>query len=214
MKRILCAFLIVILLAGTSLSIFADKIKAAAGTNDAGMTSETAFSDRDESVHTSSTRKIKLRSLSLIVPSNMLAKGQKMKLRAKYIPSNTSDRTITWSTSNKRIATVNRSGVVTGKREGTVTITAKCQEKTVKAKIHINPEGIITIIDDDGRKEFMKKMLPLAEEKEIPISSAAIIGSLGDKKHMSWDDLKTLESSGCEVLCHTYSHFLYDKASS
>ena len=50
---------------------------------------------------------------------------------------NTSATGITWATSNKTIATVSSSGVVTGKKEGTVTITATAggQKATIKVTV-------------------------------------------------------------------------------
>lgn len=44
--------------------------------------------------------------------------------------------TITWSTSNKKVATVSN-GVVTPKKKGTVTITAKCGKKKAKVKVKV-----------------------------------------------------------------------------
>lgn len=53
-----------------------------------------------------------------------------------------SDKTIkaskvTWTTSNKKIATVSKSGKVTGKKKGTVTIKAKYKGKTYKCKAYV-----------------------------------------------------------------------------
>lgn len=44
---------------------------------------------------------------------------------------------VSWSTSNKKIATVNSKGKVTGKKTGAVTITAKANGKTVKCKVTV-----------------------------------------------------------------------------
>ena len=53
---------------------------------------------------------------------------------------NGGDGKVTWSTSNKKIATVNSSGVVKGVKPGTVTITAKRNGKTFKCKVTVNYE--------------------------------------------------------------------------
>lgn len=45
-----------------------------------------------------------------------------------------------WSTSNKKVATVNKNGKVTGKKKGTATITAKIGKKSYKCKVTVkNP---------------------------------------------------------------------------
>ena len=48
-------------------------------------------------------------------------------LKATVTPSNATNKTVTWSTSNKKVATVSASGVVTPVGKGTATITAKTE---------------------------------------------------------------------------------------
>ena len=56
------------------------------------------------------------------------------KLIAKVTGSN---ETVVWSTSNKRIATVNQKGVISAKGAGTATITASINGKAVACKVTV-----------------------------------------------------------------------------
>ena len=62
--------------------------------------------------------------------------GATCKLKAVIYPSNASNKNVTWSSSNKNIATVNSNGVVTGKKPGTVTIkvTSKDNKKVYSSR--------------------------------------------------------------------------------
>ena len=55
-----------------------------------------------------------------------VAVGNKLKLSAAVQPDDATDQEITWTSSDKSIAKVNRNGNVTGVAEGTATITATC----------------------------------------------------------------------------------------
>lgn len=67
--------------------------------------------------------------------------GKTVALSAKVTPSNATNKTITWSSSDTTVATV-ANGVVTGVKEGTATITAKSSNgKTATATITVIAEG-------------------------------------------------------------------------
>lgn len=61
---------------------------------------------------------------------------KKLSLTATAAPV-TSKQKVTYSTSNKSIATVNAKGVITAKKKGTVTITVKSGKKKVKVKVKV-----------------------------------------------------------------------------
>lgn len=55
--------------------------------------------------------------------SSTISIGEASEFTVGYEPSNTTYKTVTWSSSNDAIATVSNNGIVTGVKEGTVTIT-------------------------------------------------------------------------------------------
>ena len=56
--------------------------------------------------------------------------GAEIQLSAKALPDNASNKTLKWSTSNKKIATVDHNGLVTGVKAGKVTITATATDES------------------------------------------------------------------------------------
>ena len=72
-------------------------------------------------------------------PSRRIAAGKKVKLKASIAPSNATDKSVTWTSSNKKVATVNAQGLVTFKKNAggkKVTITATAKDGSKKfAKI-------------------------------------------------------------------------------
>ena len=67
-------------------------------------------------------------SISLSASNITIAKAQKLKLTASIAPASASNKKVTWTSSNKRVATVSSSGVVTGKGAGTAVITCKARD--------------------------------------------------------------------------------------
>ena len=72
----------------------------------------------------SSSNTAKVKSIS-ISGSNKISKGKTSNLKITYSPSNAKKESISWSSSNKKIATIGKNGRVTGVSKGNVTITAK-----------------------------------------------------------------------------------------
>ena len=65
-----------------------------------------------------------------------LAKGKTVKLKVKGTKAK-----VKWSSSNKKIATVSKSGKVKGKKVGKCTITAKVKGKKLKCKVYVETKA-------------------------------------------------------------------------
>lgn len=68
---------------------------------------------------------IEIKSISITPNSTSLTIGKTKKLELSVSPKNASNKNITWSSSDISVVTVDSSGVITGKKRGTATITAK-----------------------------------------------------------------------------------------
>lgn len=64
----------------------------------------------------------------------------------------------------------------------------------------------LTIIYDDGHKEFYERILPIIKEKNIPIATAFVPQFLGKATMMTAEELEECFLNGAEVLDHTYEH--------
>lgn len=60
--------------------------------------------------------------------------GNTVTMKGTVMPANTTNKKITWSSSNTNVATVSSTGVVTGKVSGTVTITARTHNGKIATK--------------------------------------------------------------------------------
>lgn len=90
---------------------------------------------------------IDVKSINIVLPNNMktnsndipkIKKGTKLNLKAEVLPQNATYKNITWSISNKSLATINEDGVLTSTATGYVTVTATAKNGvTEKIKIEI-----------------------------------------------------------------------------
>lgn len=76
------------------------------------------------------------RTASLKINKNKvtLTKGSTCKLKIKGLNGK---KTVTWKSDNKKIASVNKKGVVTAKKKGNATITAKVKKKKFRCKVTV-----------------------------------------------------------------------------
>ena len=77
-------------------------------------------------------------TLEIIVGSN----GQ---LKATVSPDNATDKSVTWTSSNSKVATVDANGNVTAVSVGNTTITVTCGDKTASCKVTVLPIPVSSI---------------------------------------------------------------------
>lgn len=67
---------------------------------------------------------------------------------------------------------------------------------------------MLTIIYDDSHKEFYEYILPIIQEKNVPIATAVTSKSVNENNEtkMTWTQIEECFLNGAEVLDHTYAH--------
>ncbi|MBQ8135234.1 MAG: leucine-rich repeat protein [Clostridia bacterium] len=89
-------------------------------------------------------------------------KGKTYQLKATVLPTYAKNKKVTWSTSNKSVATVSSGGKVTAKKAGTATITVKTVNgKTAKCKVTVKTPPTKVKLNKTKATLKLKKTLTL-----------------------------------------------------
>ena len=97
---------------------------------------------------------IPVTSVSLNKTELTIEKGKSETLTATVSPSDATDKTVTWQSSNTAVATVDQNGKVTAKELGnvTITVTAKDGSKTASCSVTVKRPANTEPIGDDGNE--------------------------------------------------------------
>lgn len=131
---------------------------------------------------------VKVKKITLSGISKRIAAGKKIKLTAKISPSNAKNKAVTWKSSNKKVATVSSTGLVTFKKKTggkyvTITATAKDGSK-VKASYRIRSmKGIV-------KKVAIKGKTSVKNGKKLYLK-AKVTASKGANKTLKWTSSNT-----------------------
>lgn len=128
-----------------SVAIVADGIVAAVAEGTVTITATAG--DKTATCSVTVTKKdIAVTSVTLNKNSIELAKGESETLVATVLPENATDKTVTWTTSDATVATVDQTGKVTAVGGGSATITAKAGDKQAACTVTVNvPVESITL---------------------------------------------------------------------
>lgn len=133
---------------------------------------------RTASIGINASPKIRSKSVKLNVAKVTVCKGDIVTLDAVMNPTNSTD-TVSWSSSKKGVADVNRYGVVTAVGEGTATVTAKTSSRK-KAKCAVTVKDCLT---EEAAKELIRENALSGEGAGKLVADTAGSGS-GD----AWED--------------------------
>lgn len=122
---------------------------------------------------------VNISSASITVP-----KGEKRTVTAVITPSNAANTDLVWSSSNENVATVNGSGVITGKAKGTATITVKTEDGGFKDTCTVEVVQLVTAIS----LESTSISLDAGKTKTLV---ATVSPSSASNKNVTWKSSNT-----------------------
>jgi uncharacterized protein YjdB len=162
-----------------------------------------------ESIKTITVKSIAVASIGLNQKSAKLAVGAKLQLSAKVAPTNATFKTLTWSSSNTKVATVDASGKVKAVGAGTATITAKAPSgKTAQCKVVVHTVAVTQVT-------LNKRTTTLGVKSSVQLTAKVTPTNASDQK-VKWTSsnkkVATVDSNGKVVAVGKGTVFIYAKA--
>ena len=107
----------------------------------------------------------------------VINEGESATLTATVSPENTTDKSVSWSSSDTSVATVTSGGVVTGVRDGSAIITAKCNaDNSVKATVMVTVRHPYTLVFNTNTPEA--ELVPTLDYPSKGAYSGCAVGAL------------------------------------
>ena len=128
-------------------------------------------------------------TITFISENEDLSIGDTVQLNVEVLPSDAYGKTLTWSSSNKQIATVDKNGCVTTKKAGTVTITA-ISENNTKATTTLRVTSDETLNSNTTTLYAAPKITKSINETELAITIKAPNGLLEKNIHIYLNNTK------------------------
>ena len=140
---------------------------------------------------------IKVNKITLNKTTASVTKGKTLQLTATVTPGNATKKEVKWSTSNKNVAMVSPSGLVTAKSAGTATITCTAQDgSSVKATCKITVKNPVVKVT----KVTLNKTTATLAPKETLTLKATVTPTNATNKAVTWKSsntkIATVSSSG------------------
>ena len=132
---------------------------------------------------TITVKPISVKNIKLDKDTAKVVKGKTVGLKATISPSNADNKSVSWSSSNKKIATVTSAGVVKGLKAGTTTITVTTKDGNKKATCKVTVTNPVVKVKS---VKLNKKSASVKKGKKLTLK-AAINPSNATNKAVSWE---------------------------
>ncbi|MCW6123181.1 Ig-like domain-containing protein [Clostridium sporogenes] len=120
---------------------------------------------------------VKAESITLDKTSMELLEGSSDKLNAKVLPEDATNKKVVWTSSDEKIATVDKDGKVTAIKEGKATITAKVEGTDLTATCKVN---VTKKVEENKNNAILSISLVNGATKEYDVSMQEV------EKFINW----------------------------
>ena len=107
-----------------------------------------------------------------------LTVGENIRLTATVMPENATDKTVTWSSSNESVATVDATGKVTAIAAGQAVITASASDKSATCTVTVEKPADLIEIPDANFKKYLVENFDTDKDGGISVQEAAAITAI------------------------------------
>jgi uncharacterized protein YjdB len=153
---------------------------------------------------------VAVKSVKLNRSSYDLEKGKKMQLKATVSPSNATDKTVKWTSSNTKVATVDSAGKVTAKGNGSASITATTTDGAKKASCKV------TVKTSAKSLKLNKTGAAMNKGKTLQLKVTAYSPTSVYPKQITWKSsnasVATVNSAGKVTAKKSGTAYIYAKA--
>ena len=111
--------------------------------NGYGFSQPAYFAYDNVAVRFESTAPVEVTGVTLDKTELTLAPKATARLEATVTPENVTDKTVTWTSDNETVATVDENGTVTALAKGTATITATIGDFTATCQVNVNTKPVL-----------------------------------------------------------------------
>ena len=133
-------------------------------------------------------------SISLSQPTAEMLIGETVQLTATVLPSNATDKSITWASSKQSVATISYNGLITAVAEGQSTITASAGGKSATCQVTVS-SGYVAVVSISLDRES----ITLVEESSTSLVATVKPNDATDKT-VTWSSsntsIATVDQSG------------------
>lgn len=156
-------------------------------------------------------------SLTIDQESALMEVGQQLTLTATVLPENATNKTISWSTTDNGVATVDNNGVVTAIAEGECDIVAACGDLQAACHVQVLDKIVYITLDQHRAKLLPNHILTLTptvtpEDVDLVVSSSnaevaaarvmnGVVQVVGIREGSSWIKVNTADGKAFGDSC-------------